>query len=230
MIETKNPELFEILRIKSALKQEVYQQVFHTFQLIRTTLSEISEEYQEVYKDSTSTIPFEFKVRGEFELELRFGSDILIFLMHTNVFQFSRSHEVMKTNYIHQDSTLSYCGVIHIYNFLSDSFKYNRSNDIGYLIGRLFVNREKHYFIEGKREVGMLYNNFATSLITPESMRQIVESAMQYTINFDLLTPPYDQVKLVTVSEMQNSIDSMKMSTGKRLGFRFQADSEEPKD
>ncbi|HAH59765.1 MAG TPA: hypothetical protein DCL86_16620, partial [Bacteroidales bacterium] len=66
-------------------------------------------------------------------------------------------------------------------------------------------------------------------VIGPETIRQIIESAMLYTINFDLLSPPYDQVKLVTVSEMQNSIDNMKITTGKRLGFRFQADNGEPK-
>ncbi len=226
----KKPELFEILRIKSNLKQDVYEQIRSTFELIRASLSSITEDYYKTHETALPIIPFEFKDRGEFELELRFGGDVLIFMMHTNVFQFSRMHEVMKTNYIHQDNTLSYCGVIHIYNFLADSFKYNRTNDIGYLIGRLFVNRESHYFIEGKREIGMLYNNFATSVISPETIRQIIESAMLYTIKFDLLSPPYDLVKLVTVNEMQNSLDNMKITTGKRLGFRFQADNGEPKD
>jgi hypothetical protein len=93
------------------------------------------------------------------------------------------------------------------------------------MIGRIFINRDMHYFIEGKREIGMLYNNFATSVISCETVTQIVESAILYTINFDLLTPPYDAVKLVTVSEIQASLDNMMIKTGKRLGFRFQADT-----
>ena len=133
----------------------------------------------------------------------------------------------MKTSYIREDAIRSYCGVINIYNFLSDSFKYNRVNDIGYLIGRVFINREKHYFIEGKREIGMLYNNFAQSLINNQSARQILESAIRYTVNFDLLTPPYDAVKEVSVFDMQTTIDNIKLQTGKRLGFKFQADQED---
>ena len=43
----------------------------------------------------------------------------------------------------------TYCGVINMYNFLSDSFKYNRENDLGYLIGRMFINKE-NTFVEGK--------------------------------------------------------------------------------
>jgi len=134
-------------------------------------------------------------------------------------------HEVMKTQYINDDKSRSYSGVINVYNFLADSFKYNRMNDVGYMIGRIFINRDKHYFIEGKRELGMLYNNFATSVISQETVTQIVESAILYTINFDLLTPPYDAVKLVTVSEIQASLENMVLKTGKRLGFRFQADT-----
>ncbi|MCK7539616.1 MAG: hypothetical protein MZV63_56250 [Marinilabiliales bacterium] len=47
---------------------------------------------------------------------------------------------------------------------------------------------------------------------------------MLYTINFDLLTPDFNDVKEVTVAEMQDNIDRMKMRTGKRLGYKFQAD------
>ena len=73
----------------------------------------------------------------------------------------------------------------------------------------------------------MLYNNFGTSVITPETVQGIIESAIEYTTNFDLLTPPFDEVKVVSVGEMRNSFDKKSMVTGKRLGFRFQADNAE---
>jgi hypothetical protein len=132
----------------------------------------------------------------------------------------------MKSQYIREDSRRSYCGVIRIYNFLADSFTYHRDQDLGYMIGRVFVNCEKHYFIEGKRELGMLYNNFNIALINNESVQSIVESAIEYTTNFDLLTPPYDDVKMVSVGEMRSDYDKKSMATGKRLGFRFQADTD----
>ena len=169
---------------------------------------------------------FDYIDRGDFEFEIRFASDTLVFMMHTNVFEFSRNHEVMKSAYIREDPERSYCGVIQIYNFLTDSFLYQRDSDLGYMIGRVFVNKEKHYFIEGKRELGMLYNNFNTSLITNESVQSIVESTIEYTTNFDLLTPPYDEVKVVSVGEMRNNFDKKSLVTAKRLGFRFQADTD----
>jgi len=95
------------------------------------------------------------------------------------------------------------------------------------MIGRVFINKDMHYFIEGKKEIGMLYYNFATSEINRQAIREIIESSIRYTINFDLLTPPYEEVKQVSVLDMQSSLENQKIPTGKRLGFRFMADHEE---
>ncbi len=222
-----NDDLLDGLRKKASFKQEVYRATLDTFRLFKTTLAELAEEYRLKYKAEPTQIPFEYRDKGEFEAELRFGGDVLIFTMHTNVFEFSRDHEVMKTMYISENTSRSYCGIIMIFNFLADSFKYNRVNDLGYMIGRIFVNSEKHYFVEGKREVGQLYNNFQSSVISRESVRMILESAIRYTCNFDLLTPPYDSTKMLTVADIQSTLDNMKFTTGKRLGFRFQGDHDE---
>jgi hypothetical protein len=220
-------DLFIGLRRKAAFKQEVYRSTLETFRTIKSVLAEMSEEYRQKFRNDPLQIPFEYRDKGEFDAELRFGGDILIFTMHTNIFEFSRDHEVMKTQYINEDPSRSYCGVIMIFNFLADSFKYNRLNDLGYMIGRVFLNKENHYFVEGKREVGQLYNNFQSSIITRESVRLILESAIRYTCNFDLLTPPYEAMKMITVADIQSSLENMKMTTGKRLGFRFNNDSDE---
>ena len=211
---------------KSDLKQQVFRATKETFELFRETTREMMRLFQEQNSKEGRNVHFEFTDHGDFEFEVKFAGDVLVFMMHTNVFEFSRDHQVMKSNYIREDKRRSYCGVIRIYNFLADSFAYNRDQDLGYMIGRVFVNNEKHYFIEGKRELGMLYNNFNTSLITSESVQGIVESAIEYTTNFDLLTPPYDEVKLVSVGEMRSDLDKKSLVTGKRLGFRFQADTD----
>jgi hypothetical protein len=216
--------LFSKLQDKASLKQDIYTKTLNTFKTFYDILFALSKEYEQFSSEHNATIPFKLTRKNEFEIELQFGGDILIFMMHTNIFEFSRDHEVMKTPYIKEDKLRSYCGVIHIFNFLADSFKYNRLNDIGYLIGRLFVNKELHYFIEGKREVGLLYPNFATSVVNEQSIRKIIESAIEYTLNFDLLTPAFDSIKEVSVDEIQTTADNIKLKTGKRLGFKFQAD------
>jgi len=226
MAELRNPELFDSIIKKASLKQNVYRKTLSAFIMLKTIIQQMEKEYLSHPKPDDPLIFFEFIDKGTFEMELKFGSDVLVFVMHTNVFEFPRDHEVMKTNYVTDDKDRSYCGIIHIYNFLADSFKYNRVNDVGYLIGRILINKEDHYYLEGKREIGLLYNNFATSQINEESLSDVVRQAIMYTLNFDLLTPPYDTIKEVTVSDMQATIDNISLKTGKRLGFRFQADIE----
>jgi hypothetical protein len=112
-----------------------------------------------------------------------------------------------------------------MYNFLSDSYKYNRVNDVGYLVARIFINREYHYFVEGKRQIGLMYNNFANAKIDRGALKRILETSISYCVDFDLLTPVYDSIKVVSVSEKLEN--SMNMKTGKRLGFRFQVDQDD---
>jgi hypothetical protein len=224
MNTNKKKELFDTLRHKACLKQDVYQNTFKTFNLFKNSIKQLVKEYHEAGGKSKHTIPFEARNRGNFEIELKFAGDILIFVMHTNVFEVPRDHFMNKTSYVKEDKDRGYCGIINIYNFLSDSFKYQRINDSGYLIGRIFINKDMHYFIEGKREIGMIYNNFVTSEMNEDAACDIVESAVKFTVNFDLLMPPYNAVKEVTVHEFLSNLDTMTLKTGKRLGFQFQAD------
>jgi hypothetical protein len=216
--------LFKALIEKAGLKQEVYSVTLDTFSQLKTGSQQLVGNYRKKVKQNKWNIPFEFNDKGTFYFELKFGGDVLIFLMHTNIFEFSRSHEVMKSSYIREDPRRSYCGIIHIFNFLADSFRYNRTNDVGYLIGRLFINRERHYFIEGKKEIGLLFDNFSTAKLNRKVIHSILRSSIHYTLNFDLLTPPYENVKEVSVEDIQTVLENIKIRTGKRLGFRFQDD------
>ncbi len=224
--QDKTKQLFDTLVKKATLKQLVYSNTLTAFKLMKSGMEELAGKYDKLDSEDSKKIPFTFKDRSEFEAELKFAGDTLVLMMHTNIFELPRGHEVMKTPYINEDKERSYCGIINMYNFLSDSFKYNRLNDVGYLIGRVLINKDMHYFVEGKREIGFLYSNFGSTVLNKKTACDILESSIYYTINFDLLTPPYDNVKMVSIQEFISAVDSMQIKTGKRLGFKFQADLE----
>jgi len=215
----------EALVIKTTVKQKVYSNTQQTFTILKKVLNGLEKEYLKAIKDKVSdaVLP-NFIERGPFEAEFKIGSDLLIFSMHSNVFEFDDKHPVWKTPYIVEDPMRAYCGTINIYNFLADSFKYNRLNDLGYLVARIFVNKDNHFFVEGKRQDDEVVKDFAIDTISPGVVRQIVETAIQYSIEFDLLVPLYDQVKMATVDQMRQKISHSKMTTGKRLGFTFNSD------
>ncbi len=217
-------DILRTIREKSELQQRVYDNTFNVFTQLKDVLHEMSSELNDELEDIDRRVKIEYRDRGKFEAQLQVAADTLIFSMHTNVFEFNREHPIWQNSYVARDKSNSYCGIINIYNFLSDSFRYNRNSDEGYLIGRIFVNRENQYFVEGKRQMSLRHNNFGTQAIDKAALLNIVEIAVTYSLEFDLLVPPYDAVKIVSVDQMNTKIENSKMQTGKRLGYKFNSD------
>ncbi len=200
--------IISTLREKSITKQKVYDNTLEAFNELKEVLQDLVNDYNKSIKKGDERLALEYKDRGAFEAEVKIAGDLLIFNMHSNIFEFDKGHGVWKTSYVQENIMNTYCGIINVYNFLSDSFKYNRLDDLGYMIARIFINKEKHYFVEGKRQLGFLYNDFGHAIIDKNAIKCVIESAILYSLDFDLLVPPYDNIKIVTVSQMKEKINS----------------------
>lgn len=222
--EDKKNNIVNTLKSKSVLKQKVYDITLSTFFLLKEILKDLTKEINLSISGIDQRVKLEFTDRGQFDAQIKVAGDILLFSMHSNIFQFDRDHPVWRTPYVQKDKFNAYAGIIYIYNFLADSFKYNRLDDLGYLIARIFINHEKQYFVEGKRQMGMFYTNFGNEEIDRESLQRIILTAIQYSLEFDLLVPPYDTVKIATVGQAEAKIQHSKIITGKRVGFQFNSD------
>ena len=210
---------------KSTLKQHIFDNAFATFNELKDVLFEIASELDDDLDGKLDKrVRIEYRDRGKFEAQLQIASDLLIFRMHTDVFEFDSNHIIWQNEYVQAERDNSYCGVIDIYNFLSDSFKFNRNADEGYLIGRIFINREKCFFVEGKRQTLVRPMAFGKETISREALIAIMETAIHYAINFDPLLPPYEDNKRVTVDQFNSKMDNSKFVTGKRLGYEFNVD------
>ena len=227
MDENATQELiFQTVKDKSVLKQDVFNNIILNFKILKQVLKEIGDDLSSRVESVDERVIVEYKDTGEFEAQLRVAGDVLVFHMHTNVFKFDSQNSLWNTSYFKENGNRGYCGLINIYNFLNDSIKYSRVNDSGYMIGRVFVNAENHFMVEGKRQMGFLYNDIINSVIDKDKMKAIIQSAVLYTLDFDLFIPPYDKVKEVSVFEIQQLSDKLKLKTAKRLGFQFTADSD----
>jgi len=219
--------VLKLLKEKSSLKQDVFHINIKIFEELKEVIKEVASDLRHESAKIDKRIIVDYKEKSHYEIELKVAGDILFFHMHTNVFDFDKSHSMWKTSYVRDKPSRSYCGMIYVYNFLSDSFKYNRVNDVGYMIARIFTNKEHHYFVEGKRQLGFLYNDFANKEINRDALRNIVLSSIIYALDFDMFTPPFDEMQEVSVSQVLEASENMRIKTGKRLGFRFQADSDQ---
>ncbi len=206
---------------KSTLKQRVFDQTFAVFNELKEALLETASELDDELDGKLDRrVRLEYRDRGKFEAQLQIASDLLIFQMHTDVFEFGEEHPIRRTPYVAADPANSYCGMVNIYNFLSDSFKFNRNADEGYLIGRLFINRER-YFGEGKRQTVLGAADFGRAAIDRAALGAVLEAAIAYSLDFDLLVPSYGQDQRVTVDQFNTRMDNSKFVTGKRLGYDF---------
>lgn len=220
----KKTEIITTLKEKSILKQKVYDNTFQSFCTVKEVLKSLSKEINSNLAGTDSRIKLEYTDRSNFDAQIKVAGDVLLFSMHSNIFQFDRDHPVWKTTYVQKNRFNAYSGIINIYNFLADSFRYSRLDDLGYLIARIFINHEKQYFVEGKRQMGMLFTNYGTEEINKQSIQLIITTAINYALEFDLLVPPYDTVKIATVGQAEAKIQHSRVITGKRLGFQFNSD------
>jgi hypothetical protein len=223
-LNEKKQLIIGTLKEKSVLKQKVYDNTLESFCIVKDILKTLSREINANIGGIDSRIKLEYTDRSNFDAQMKVAGDILLFSMHSNIFQFDREHPAWKTAYIQKNRFNAYSGIINIYNFLADSFRYSRLDDLGYLIARIFINHENQYLVEGKRQMGMLFTNYGSEAITKQALQLIISTAIQYSLEFDLLVPPYDTVKIATVGQAEAKIQHSRVITGKRLGFQFNSD------
>lgn len=210
---------------KAGLAKDVTDKTFSVLHSLKSVLQRMETEYRKEVISGDQRIKIQYKDRGTFEAELKVGEDLLIFIMHTNAFVFDAAHPVWKSGYVSLDPARGTVGMISVYNFLSDSFKFDRRNDIGHLVARIFVNREGNFFAEGKRQLGVLFNDYPNMKADEHLLRQFAEGVLMFSLDIDVNVPPFDAMKEITVFEaMVNTMQST-VTTSKRLGFKFESDA-----
>ena len=214
--------IIDLLLNKAAMKQDIAdysEKVFESFKEI--TKNEL-ETLRKTVSDDRVRMKLEDKGKHEFRVSI--GSDVLVFQLHRNVFRLPDDNPLWKTPYLEQNGANGFFGMINIYNFLAESFEQNRMNDAGYLIGRIYLNHEERFMVEGKGQLGFLFRDLANSKMNSDIIRHILQVSMAFAIEFDLITPPYDLVQQVSVGQIQMISSDLQVATGKRLGFKFSAE------
>lgn len=221
MSEENYKIILENLKNKAYLKQQIFKITEGFFQDFKEVIAGIAEKLGKDVEKDTELVKIEYKEINEFEVRLKFSGDTLIFTMHTNVFYINPNNFVHKTDYVKSNPARAYCGVIHIHNFLSDSIKYNRVNDKGYLVGRVFINSEKCFFAEGKGQLGFLFESFGQSQLDKQIIESLVQVAMNETIEFELYTPEFAQIQSITLENKLLTYSNSGVQTDKSIGYKF---------
>ena len=221
-------EIADLIKSKSSLKRDVIDLSVQRFKELKEILQHLIHELEEDVSKKDPRLEFSFLDLGEHYAQITIAGDVLLFALHTNVFYFPNENPYWQSSYLKEDNNRGFCGTIQVYNFLADSVRFNREHDLGYLLARLFVNVDNHFFVEGKTELGLLFNNFVYDELTKEKMREVVLSIIKYCLNFDLYVPHYNHVAQITLGDANTMKNDGTFRTGKRLGFQFGMDEDPP--
>jgi len=213
------------LKQKSSVKQAIYRNTLATFDMLRKVSQELVVELSRRISPVDSSVIIEYRPVNEMEFHIRFSGDLLVFVLHSNIVTFPDDYGPMDTKYVEEDFRRRFFGHIMAYNFMADSIKYQRLNDPGYLVGRLLINIDSHYFLEGVQQLELPDNDMSDNPVTPDSLRLFVESAMIAAVNNDLIAPPLTDIQRISVKQ---KLENQQVSRGSKVGFSFYHEQRHP--
>jgi hypothetical protein len=208
-----------LLESKSAAKQTTYKHLLEAFSLLLKESKRIVTELKKKANPNDKDVTIEFTEVNEHEFQVKIAGDLLIFVLHTNIVTFADDHVIMQDPYMKQNEVNRYFGQIMIYNFMSDSLKFNRVNDPGYLLARLMINQDNRFFIEGEGQLATLFNKISEQPISVENLHALVKLSLAIAIENDLMAMPYPEIKFITLyQKLEHTPD---LGGGQKIGFRM---------
>ncbi|PVY41093.1 hypothetical protein [Pontibacter virosus] len=209
-------DIIQGLQQKSATKQAIYRNTYQTFTRMKELSQEIVDELTNRITTHNADVVIEYKAISDLEFQIKFSGDLLVFVMHSNIVTFPDDYEIMRNDYVDEDFRRRFFGHIMAYNFMADTIKYNRLDDPGYLVGRMLINIENHFVIEGVKQMDLPYDRIARNVISDDMLRLIVESAMIAAVNNDLMGQDVSDIERITYKQ---KLENSQLSRPRKLGF-----------
>ncbi len=228
MTESQDPIQYiaRLIETKSAVKQQTFRNLCQNFKDLEVEARKVVELINEQIADKDKDIILSVNKINEHEFHVHVAGDLLVFLMHTNIIVLDATHGYAKSEYVFEDESRKYLGQINIYNFMADSFKYNRLNDPGYLVARLFFNVENHFLVEGERQLNFMYESVSVAPVTTTDLNILTQLSISQCIDNDLITSPFPSIRVISVHEKIEKTQAL--GGGYKIGFQmsYQQDTE----
>jgi hypothetical protein len=212
------------LQTTSKLKYNLFESAEKLFGELEIICGELMQEIIETNKEE-KPIPIKVEKVNDYEFIFRIGGDVLIFILQSNIVRLPDDTYLSKSKYLKKDISLRYFGQILIYNFLSDTLTFGRLDDPGYLIGRILLNRENKFFLEGDRKIVFNFPELKENPVSKEKMRDLVEQLVVSVLENDLLAPAFQDIMLISYHQKLEHTSSM--GNPQKIGFDLFAKNRE---
>lgn len=209
----------QILENKSSAKQVTYKNLLKAFGVLADESKRIVDDLTGKLAAKDEDVTIDFIEVNEHEFQVKLAGDLLIFVLHTNIVTFEETHVAMQQPYFKENEINRYFGQIMAYNFMSDSVRFNRVNDPGYLVARILINHENRFLVEGEGRLGFLFKQISTKPLDTSELNQIVQHSLTTAIENDLMAPPFPQVRFITLHQKMEK--TSELGAGQKIGFRM---------
>lgn len=220
-MEDKIDMIEQALKEKACLKQKIYRLTADWFKRFEQVSAKLVKEIDERISKVDENVEIALDHINEFEFRIRFSGDMLIFTMHSNIVTFPDDHVLSKSPYVIEDGQRGYFGQVMVHNFMADSVRYQRLGDIGYLLARLMINVEEHFYIEGVRPVSFLYPDIAKNQLEEEVLRLFVEDLMLTALSIDLQAASFHDIQII---DLGTKLANQMVTGGEKVGFQMSSE------
>jgi hypothetical protein len=221
MPDNQNPieYIAALIETKSAIKQKTYRTLCKNFKDFEKEAQKVIKQINEKIIVKDKDIKLSVSRISDQEFHIRIAGDLLIFLKHTNIIKLDETHGFSKSPYVQEEPFRKYLGQINIYNFMADSFKFNRLNDPGYLIARVFCNHENHFLVEGERQLNFMFENVSSKPLSTTDLNIITQLVISQSIDSDLITSSFPDIRVISLNEKIKNTQAL--GGGYKIGFKM---------
>lgn len=220
-MENQDPtaKIAHLIETKSKCKQITFRYLKEIFKQLHTVAENVVSQINGHIQNKDEDIIIEVRAISDHEFHIKMAGDLLVFIMHTNIVTLDPVHEFNKTEYVKEDPMRKYLSQINVYNFMADSFAFNRLDDPGYLIARLLVNYEKYFLIEGDKPLNFMYGHVSQKPLAESDLMILIQLVLNQSIESDLITRPFPEIRIITLGEKVRQ--SQILSGGYKIGFQL---------
>ncbi|MEP1033414.1 hypothetical protein [Ekhidna sp.] len=224
MSQDPTESIIEILLNKSTVKQKTYRKVCKAFKQLEKEAQQLIEVLSAKTIDRDQDVKLSVESISKQEFHIRVAGDLLVFVLHTNIITLPEDYEYNKSSYVTDQPLRKYLGQINVYNFMADSFEFNRLNDPGYLLARLLINSENYFIVEGDRQVGFMFKSAAAKELKNVDLNILIKLIISQAAENDLVVPPFPNIRNITVREKLEKTQSL--GAGNKIGFQMSYQNE----
>jgi hypothetical protein len=209
--------LIRELTTKSQVKQHIFNALLDLLDLLEESAQALATELKEGVGEN-NIVDISVSRESPHELHFRMAGDTLIFFLHTNIITLRDGHEYIQSAYVQENPLRRYLGQINVYNFMSDSIRYKRIQDHGYLLGRLMYNLDHRFFIEGDR-LRYQYAQISAEPINETDIKNLMQLLLAIAIDTDLVAPDISQIRSIPLNALM--VHRAQAGSGNKIGFQI---------